>query len=181
MIEIRQTVNSNLMTYRGSSEEDKPMTCAPGSTFYEWDTASGYMFDGEEWLLQTSGGGGGITVGTVAQIVICLVNNGTPDPESMLTYDFLASYGDTQLVAGYTGGEVAAGLHVDLYNFSDTILNDPGLALYDFDSDQGTLTEIPDALTIDEYEGEVSYFRFTMPDVQDNEKHLALIGIPQTE
>lgn len=59
MIEIRQTVNSNLMAYRGSSEEDKPMTCAPGSTFYEWDTASGYMFDGEDWLLQTSGGGGG--------------------------------------------------------------------------------------------------------------------------
>ena len=60
MIEIRQRANADLYAFRGSSEEEKPVAdIAPGSTFYEWDTCKGFMFDGEEWLLQTSGGGGG--------------------------------------------------------------------------------------------------------------------------
>lgn len=62
MIELKRNsgdaVNQNIRIYRGSSSESKPTTCSPGSTFYEWDTASGFMFDGEEWLCQTSGGGG---------------------------------------------------------------------------------------------------------------------------
>lgn len=54
------TVNHGLRSFRGGSGETKPTeNISAGSTFWEWDTCKGFMFDGEEWLLQTSGGGGG--------------------------------------------------------------------------------------------------------------------------
>ena len=166
--------------FRGESTDTKPSDVSEGSTFHEWDTGNEYMFDGEEWLLQTSGGGGGITVGTLGGVIICNIVQGVPDPSTTLTYDFYASYGTTLLCTaqGVPRSDFAAGLNIELTNFSDTILNDPDIALYDFDFVQGTLTEIPDALTIEEYQGTVSAFKFTMPDVQDNTDHFAIIGIP---
>lgn len=38
--------------YRGGSDETKPTDCAPGSTYFEWDTSDLYMFDGTNWVKQ---------------------------------------------------------------------------------------------------------------------------------
>ena len=52
MIDTRQQVSATLKDYRGSKDETKPTDCAPGSTFYEWDTTDLYMFDGTTWIKQ---------------------------------------------------------------------------------------------------------------------------------
>lgn len=129
------------------------------------------------------GGGGGITVGDVASVFICTIVQGVPDPSTMLIYNYEASYGTTLLTAGEGGSraDLAAGLNVKLTEFSYTIPNDPGIALYDFDTQDMTLTEIPDALTIEEYEGNVAAFGFVMPELPNVINHFAIIGIPQSD
>ena len=52
MIETRQTPSADLCDFRGASTETKPTDCAPGSTYYEWDTGDLYMFDGTTWVKQ---------------------------------------------------------------------------------------------------------------------------------
>ena len=184
MIEIRQTVNSNLMTYRGSSQEDKPMTCAPGSTFYEWDTASGYMFDGEEWLLQTSGGGGGgVSFGNPVPYMLCPFVSGQPDFDNMESTclvlfasaaDFAAMKvlaGDLVTEPGDEGTYLASGMFV-VVNPTTTISSSGTIGLYDVT--EGDVTEIPDALTIEESGGVVEYFTFTVPELAEG--HYVVIG-----
>ena len=187
MIEIRQTVNSNLMTFRGSSQEDKPMTCAPGSTFYEWDTCNGYMFTGEEWLQQTSGGGGGGggSFGTCCGVLVCGLTDNMPDPSKVYAYRFDAGSGNNLIASGNTSNDIpmvslAAGLDVTLF-FNETLASDPDIALYNFDSNGGTITEIPDALDISVAMGYVTEIKFTMPELEDWQNNIALIGIPQSQ
>ena len=187
MIQVDQT-STGIINFRGSHDEDKPGSdrgIKPGSTFYEWDTGDVYMYTGSEWLQQSSGGGGGGSFGTVATVIICGVSGGMPDPSSVIFYTYSALSGETQLVLGevVSGGTnmgvaLAAGLNVELSDFSDTITPNPNITLYDFDMTAMSLTEIPDTLTVDEYGGEVAYFKFTMPDVQDNATHMVVIGIP---
>lgn len=184
MIEIRQTVNSNLMAYRGSSEEDKPMTCAPGSTFYEWDTASGYMFDGEEWLLQTSGGGGGgASFGNPVPYMLCPFVSGQPDLESIESTSLTLFASAADFAAGKAlAGEfitnldtifLASGMFVVATPDTAVISSDDTIGLYDV-TQQGDATEIPDALTIEESGGVVEYFTFTVPELAEG--HIVVIG-----
>lgn len=176
MIEIRQSVHSNLMAFRGSSGEDKPMTCAPGSTFYEWDTSSGYMFDGEEWLLQTSGGGGGgASFGQTAYFVICEFSGGAPDVSTASggVFTFFASASDltdhNPMVAAVSGdpsgGEpptIAAGVIVSVIPNAQIAEADT-IKLYLLNMGTSELTELPDEVTGHAYGGYLTSIDFTMP------------------
>ncbi len=43
--------NGSTMEYYGLSNETKPATAIKGSTFFEIDTQTVYMFDGQEWVV----------------------------------------------------------------------------------------------------------------------------------
>ena len=77
--------------YIGLSTDSKPTTSVPpGSTFYETDTKSTYIYSGSAWsvYIEPSGGsigssaasvaidgGGGIAIGSTAQIVFLTISN----------------------------------------------------------------------------------------------------------
>ena len=178
MIETRQAISANLKEYRGGSLESKPTDCAPGSTFYEWDTGDAYMFTGLEWLQQSSGGGGSASFGAASMLILCAFSGGAPDPDGMG-----ASYINTyQSQADLTAGSVLVGPAMsspvdDLVPFvasgvvvsaepSAQIADSATVGLYEVDGEFNA-TEIPDAITPVTDGGYYTAFNFTMPEVTE--------------
>lgn len=71
----------------GLSQDDKPMGMKPGSIFMELDTGKKFIFDGETWHEQPSGGGSGGGSGGVTTLHINVTAVNMETKEATFTAD----------------------------------------------------------------------------------------------
>ena len=190
MIQVNQSPTGVKM-FRGSSQEDKPGASRgimPGSTFYEWDTCNGYMYDGEEWLQQTSGGGGGGgDFGLPVNVALCEIVDGEPDIDNAQAFlvSIYAKKDDDEYIVGdaYSGSDagnfmpISQGLSVAVESVTPVSASGYSVSLYIYNYDTSTLTEIPDAINTGEVGGYYTSFMFTIPEVSDTENECVVVGL----